>query len=437
MAFRVNNLNQIYPAITISTVAIDLDRAWKTGYFKTKILIYFSQNIMYLQRKLKNVFADAVKQFPAVLVTGPRQSGKSTFLQHERPGAAYVTFDDPLNRDFALRDPNGFLDQFEGNPVILDEIQYVPEILQYIKIRIDQHRVPGVWVMTGSQQFHLMKNIRETLAGRIAILELLPFSLTEISGRRPELEQILWTGLFPEPACYPQKRDLWLKSYIQTYLERDVRQLEAVRSFRAFEMFVNLCAAYHAQEFHPARLSRECGTTQPTAKAWGRVLEAGFTVLMLPPFFRNYGKRLIKSSKLYFTDPALVAYMTRQPSAEAALRGNMGGVLFEGLIVSEVWKAFCHQGLTPAVFFWRAQDGMEVDLILQAQGKFWPMEIKLTATPGPGHLAGLNRFKEIAGTEAAEQGVIVCRVNTPRALPDNNLAIPWYQFSEWLEKVIA
>jgi hypothetical protein len=437
MAFRVNNLNQIYPAITISTVAIDLDRAWKTGYFKTKILIYFSQNIMYLQRKLKNVFADAVKQFPAVLVTGPRQSGKSTFLQHERPGAAYVTFDDPLNRDFALRDPNGFLDQFEGNPVILDEIQYVPEILQYIKIRIDQHRVPGVWVMTGSQQFHLMKNIRETLAGRIAILELLPFSLTEISGRRPELEQILWTGLFPEPACYPQKRDLWLKSYIQTYLERDVRQLEAVRSFRAFEMFVNLCAAYHAQEFHPARLSRECGTTQPTAKAWGRVLEAGFTVLMLPPFFRNYGKRLIKSSKLYFTDPALVAYMTRQPSAEAALRGNMGGVLFEGLIVSEVWKAFCHQGLTPAVFFWRAQDGMEVDLILQAQGKFWPMEIKLTATPGPGHLAGLNRFKEIAGKEAAEQGVIVCRVNTPRALPDNNLAIPWYQFSEWLEKVIA
>ena len=392
---------------------------------------------MHLQRDLKKTFADAVRQFPAVLVTGPRQSGKSTFLQHERPDAAYVTFDDPLNREFALRDPNGFLDQFEGKPVVLDEIQYAPEILPYIKIRIDNHRVPGAWVMTGSQQFHLMKNVRETLAGRIAILELLPFSLAEIGGRRPALEQVLWTGLFPEPACHPQKRDLWLKSYIQTYLERDVRQLEAVRNFRAFEMFVNLCAARHAQEFHPARLSRECGAAQPTAKAWGRVLEAGFTVIMLPPFLRNYGKRLIKSSKLYFTDPAFVSYMTRQPSAEAALRGNMGGVLFEGLIVSEVWKAFCHRGLTPAVFFWRAKDGMEVDLILQAQGKFWPVEIKLTATPGSGHLAALNRFKEIAGKEAAEQGIIVCRVNTPRVLPDNNLAVPWHKFSDWLKQVIA
>jgi hypothetical protein len=392
---------------------------------------------MYLQRKLKKVFSDAVRQFPAVLVTGPRQSGKSTFLLHERPDAAYVTFDDPLNRDFVLRDPNGFLDQFDGKPVVLDEIQYVPEILQHIKIRIDKGRAPGLWVMTGSQQFHLMKNIRETLAGRIVILDLLPFSLAEITDKPIKLEQVLWTGLFPEPACHPKKRDLWLKSYIQTYLERDVRQLEAVRSFRAFEMFVNLCAAHHAQEFHPARLSRDCGTTQPTAKAWARVLEAGFTVIMLRPFFRNYGKRLIKSSKLYFMDPALVAYMTRQPSAGAALMGNMGGALFEGLIVSEAWKAFCNRGLTPAAFFWRSREGMEVDLILQAQGKFWPVEIKLTATPRTDHWLALNRFKEIAGKEAAEQGVIVCRVNTARALPGNNLALPWHRFSEWLGQIIA
>lgn len=392
---------------------------------------------MYLQRKLKKVFSDAVRQFPAVLVTGPRQSGKSTFLQHERPDAAYVTFDDPLNRDFALRDTNGFLDQFEGKPVMLDEIQYVPEILPYIKIRIDKHRIPGLWVMTGSQQFQLMKNIRETLAGRIVILDLLPFSLAEITDKPMKLEQVLWTGLFPEPACHPKRRDLWLKSYIQTYLERDVRQLVAVRSFRAFEMFVNLCAANHAQEFHPARLSRDCGTTQPTAKAWAKVLEAGFTVIMLRPFFRNYGKRLIKSPKLYFMDPALVAYMTRQPSAEAALMGNMGGTLFEGLIVSEAWKVFCNRGLKPAAFFWRSREGMEVDLIIQAHGKFWPVEIKLTATPGPGHWIALNRFKEIAGKEAAEQGVIVCRVNTARALPGNNLALPWHRFSEWLEQLIA
>lgn len=152
---------------------------------------------MYLQRKLKKTFADAVRQFPAVSVTGPRQSGKSTFLQHERPDAAYVSFDDPLNRDFALRDPNGFLDQLEGQPVVLDEIQYVPEILQYIKIRIDNHRVPGAWVMTGSQQFHLMKNILETLAGRIAILELLPFSLAEIGGEAAGTRADSVDGAFP------------------------------------------------------------------------------------------------------------------------------------------------------------------------------------------------------------------------------------------------
>ena len=158
---------------------------------------------MYLQRSLKKTFADAVRQFPAVLVTGPRQSGKSTFLQHERPDAAYVTFDDPLNRDFALRDPNGFLDQFKGKPVVLDEIQCVPEILQHIKIRIDKRRVPGAWVMTGISAIPPHEKHSESLAGRIAILELLPFSLAEIGGRRPALEQVLWTRL-PEPACHPQ-----------------------------------------------------------------------------------------------------------------------------------------------------------------------------------------------------------------------------------------
>jgi predicted AAA+ superfamily ATPase len=187
-------------------------------------------NNMYISRELKKTFQTCIRQFPAVLITGPRQSGKTTFLQHEMKNVAYVTFDDPLNRDFALQDANGFLDQVNEKTVILDEIQYVPEILQYIKIRIDKNRNPGTWIMTGSQQFHLMKNVSETLAGRIAILELPPFCLNEGKGRARRLEDILWTGLFPEPACYPQKRDLWVKSYIQTYLERDIRQFENIRN---------------------------------------------------------------------------------------------------------------------------------------------------------------------------------------------------------------
>jgi hypothetical protein len=379
----------------------------------------------------------ALEQFPAVLVTGPRQSGKSTFLQHELPEAPYITFDDPLNREFALGDPNGFLDQFQGRRVVLDEIQYVPEILPHVKIRIDRNRAPGTWLMTGSQQFHFMQNIGETLAGRIAILELLPLSLAETAAGRRPLEHILWTGLFPEPACFPEKRDLWLKSYVQTYLERDVRQLDAVRSFRAFETFVSLCAARHAQEFHPAALARECGVSQPTVRAWGKVLETGFTVVMLPPFFKNFGKRLIKTPKVYFTDSALASYLTRQPGPEAALGGSMGGALFEGLIVSEAWKVFCNRGKEPAAYFWRSQAGMEVDLILQVQGKFWPVEIKLTATPAAGHLTSLNKFKKLAGKDFADSGVIVCRVAKRRPLPDNNFALPWQEFGDWLDKMIS
>lgn len=391
---------------------------------------------MYISRELKKTFQTCIRQFPAVLITGPRQSGKTTFLQHEMKNVAYVTFDDPLNRDFALQDANGFLDQFDGKTVILDEIQYVPEILQYIKIRIDKNRNPGVWIMTGSQQFHLMKNVSETLAGRIAILELPPFCLNEGKGRARQLEDILWTGLFPEPACYPQKRDVWVKSYIQTYLERDIRQFENIRNFRSFEMFVNLCAAFHSQEFHPADLARDCGVSQPTIKSWTKILEASYLSIMLPPFFKNFGKRVVKTSKFYFNDPSLVCYLTRQPAALAALRGSMGGALVEGLIISEVWKTFFNCGKRPAAFFWRSQGGLEVDLIIQAKGKLWPIEIKLTSTPSLNHVKGLNRFKEIAGSDASQQGIIVCRVDKTRNLPGENIALPWSVFSEWLKEII-
>jgi len=181
---------------------------------------------MYIPRNLTKVYESALNQFPAVLITGPRQSGKSTFLRTVSNNIPYITFDDPLNREFARNDPNEFLNQFKGGSVILDEIQYVPEILQNIKIRIDNDRKPGIWIMTGSQQYPLMSGISETLAGRVAILELLPFSLEEVDLSGVPLEDIIWNGLYPEVFCFPEKRELWINSYIQTYVERDVRQRE-------------------------------------------------------------------------------------------------------------------------------------------------------------------------------------------------------------------
>ncbi|MDM8523843.1 AAA family ATPase [Desulfococcaceae bacterium HSG8] len=389
---------------------------------------------MYIQRALKNTFHSCISQFPAVMITGPGQSGKSAFLQHEMKDTPYVTFDDSLNRNFASQDPNGFLDQFDGQTVILDDIQYVPEILPYIKIKIDKDRTSGKWIMTSSREFHMMKNLRENLAGRIAILELYPFSLGESDSARRLLEEVLWTGLYPEPSCYSQKRDVWIQSYVQNYIEKDVRQIENIRNLRSFEIFINQCAALHSQEFRAATLARHCGMSQPTVKTWVDILEISYLCVILPPLFKDFGKRSVKAPKFYFNDPLLVSYLTQQPSAEAAIRGNMGGMLFEGLVVSDVWKTFLNRGKKPPVFFWRSQGGPEVDLIIQARGKLWPIEINLTSAPVSSHLREVNRFKEIAGNEASRPGVIVCDIPEKKDLPGGNMAIPWFAFSEWLEE---
>ncbi|MBF0349633.1 MAG: ATP-binding protein [SAR324 cluster bacterium] len=391
---------------------------------------------MFLSRDLTSVFQQSRKMFPAVLITGPRQSGKTTFLKEET-AATYCSFDDPLSRDFAKQDPHAFLDQFQGKPVILDEIQYSPSILPYLKMRIDQDRTPGQWLMTGSQQFHLMSNISESLAGRVAILELPPFSLHEVKEQKISLSKLLWNGFYPELVCFPEKRELWVKSYIQTYLERDVRQIEEIRNFRGFELFVQLCAAHHSQEFHPATLASQCGVSQPTIKSWSKVLEMSYLALLLQPYFNNFGKRIIKAPKFYFSDPALVAWMTRQPSQDALLVGNMGGALFEGMIISEAWKIFLSLGKKPSLYFWRSQGGLEVDLLIHAQGTLYPVEIKLTSTPTANHVIPLNQFKQIAEEISSPQGILVCNVDREQALPGNNKALPWWMFSEWMNELLS
>ncbi|MFH0729114.1 MAG: ATP-binding protein [Pseudomonadota bacterium] len=390
---------------------------------------------MYIKRQLAPTLQKAIRQFPAVLVTGPRQAGKTTFLQNQAgEGFAYASFDDPVERSFAVADPIGFLDRFGDRPVILDEIQYVPDLLPSLKLRIDRQRQRnGRWILTGSQQFHLMRNVGESLAGRIAILDQLPFSIREQQGPGlPTLAELFWNGCYPEPSLNPEKRDLWLRSYIQTYLERDVRQLQNIRDLRAFEQFVALACARHGQEFNSSVFSRETGVTLPTAKSWAGVLEASYLLYLLPPFYNNLGKRVTKSPKLYLLDPAIVCYLTRHPSGEAALAGAMGGALFEGLMVVEAVKCFTNAGLKPALWYWRSHDGLEVDLILQAGGKLIPIEIKLTTTPAVAHLNSLKRFRALAGEESCEPGILVCRVPEQQPLPYGITALPWQAFPLWL-----
>ncbi len=384
---------------------------------------------MYLQRQLRQAFACACKGFPAVLVTGPRQSGKTTFLRHNEPDVPYVSFDDPLERAFAREDPNGFLDRF-NEEVILDEIQHVPEILTSLKLRIDQdRRRNGRFLLTGSQQFELMQGVSESLAGRVAVLDLLPFSEFELPTR--ELEEVVWRGGYPNVALEQTDRALWISSYLRTYVERDVRQVRDIRDLRTFEQFLALCATRHGQEYNAATLSRACGVSQPTIKAWISVLAASYILALLPPWQKNLGKRVIKSPKQYFLDPALACALTRQPSGEATLAGPMGGAMMEGVVVLETLKAFAAHGRPPACWFWRSHDGLEVDLVLETRGRILPVEVKLTATPSPGHTRPLSRFQNLVG-ETCDPGLLVCRVKEPRMLPGGVEAVPW---QEWAERV--
>ena len=392
---------------------------------------------MYQQRQLASALRKALAGFPVVLVTGPRQSGKTTFLRHEAgEHVDCVSFDDPLERDFALLDPAGFLSRFKNRQVIFDEIQYVPALLSHLKMRIDTEPDRcGRWLLTGSQQFGLMRDVSESLAGRISILKLPPFSHSEFP--RSTLDKIVWNGGYPIPALHPDRRDLWLRGYVSTYIERDVRQLRNIPDLRTFSQFLNLAASRHGQEFHPADLARQLGVAQPTVKSWGGVLEASYIAHFLPPWFRNYGKRVVKTPKFYFYDSALICLLSRQPDAAAALAGAMGAALLEGWVVTEAAKAFMALGRKPDLYSWRSHDGLEVDLLIVIDGKLQPVEIKLTASPGAGHVEPLNRFIAAAGDEATGQGILVCRTEKERALPNGHRAIPWKAFPDWVREQLG
>lgn len=258
---------------------------------------------MYQQRQLAPTLQQALAGFPAVLITGPRQSGKTTFLTHEAGAQVdYISFDDPLERDYAAVDPVGFLGRFASRPVILDEIQYVPQLLSHLKMRIDQDPSHcGHWLLTGSQQFGLMRDVSESLAGRVAVLELPPFSHEEFP--RPALDEVLWNGGYPVVAMHPERRDMWLRSYLATYIERDVRQIRNIPDLRVFNQFLNLAAARHGQEFHAADLSRELGITQPTVKSWAACLKPLTLHIFCPPGFATMANALSKHPSFTFTTP--------------------------------------------------------------------------------------------------------------------------------------
>ncbi len=412
---------------------------------------------MLLPRTLSGTLSRAVEGFPALLVTGPRQSGKTTLLRSRFGDShAYVSLEAPHVRERALADPVGFLADHPP-PVILDEVQHVPELLSYLQVAIDEDRRPGQWLLSGSQSFPLLQGTSESLAGRVAILTLLPLSWSEIQGRaRPrdsvdtaverllaarrlrgasepsaqsseDLASWLLRGGFPQ-LWGPERPDLdvWMASYVQTYLERDVRSVLAVKDLGSFQAFLRLAAARTGQILNLTDLARDAGVSPPTVRQWLSVLEASHQVLLLRPHFENLGKRVIKSPKLYWLDTGIVSFLLGLRTGEAVLRGPLAGPLFETAVVANLAKLFYHRGLPPPLWYWRSRDGWEIDLLVELEGKLHPVEIKSTTTPRPGHAENLTRWQALAG-EKAGRGLLITGAGEASALAPGVRVLPWHR----------
>ncbi len=341
-------------------------------------------------------------QFPVVLITGPRQSGKTTLARHAFSDYGYVNLENLDTADRAREDPRGFLAQYHST-VIFDEIQRTPSLLSYLQQIVDEHPLPGSFILTGSQQFNLMQTATQSLAGRIGRIELLPFSVTELKEHSPSLLEnttaSLRRGWYPPIIDRDLDADLWYENYIATYLERDVRQIENIRDLLAFRRFLSLCAGRTAQLVNLSELAGECGVSHNTIKAWLSVLEASYLIKLVQPYHRNFSKRVVKTPKLYFIDTGLAARLLGIRTDDQLEHHPLRGALFKTCVFGELFKAKTN-GLAPwDIYFWRDHSGTEVDFILESGRTFIAIEAKSSATFHPDFTTSLSKFTAFAGSD--------------------------------------
>jgi predicted AAA+ superfamily ATPase len=361
----------------------------------------------FVRRVIQSIVLEAGRGFPAVVVTGPRRTGKTTLLRRLFPRAGYVLLEDPDVQARARSDPRALLEELRL-PALFDEIQNVPELFPYIRTRIDRNpREMGQWLFTGSQEAPLMQGVSESMAGRAAILQLLPFSLAETD------RVSLLNGGYPEVLARPASRGLWFSSYIQTYLERDVRAITNVRDLATFRRFLSLVASRHGQILNKTDLAAPLGVSVPTIGDWLHVLEITGQIILAPPYFENFGKRLIKTPKVYLGDSGLACYLLGIATQAELDRSPFLGALFEGYVAAEILKSQVNQGRRKELYHFRDQQGLEVDFLFpNGRGGLWMVECKASRTVQPSMAGSLASLRRSMGDRTPVRSSVVHRTST-------------------------
>lgn len=400
----------------------------------------------YIKRSAENVIKKQEKLFKSILVTGARQVGKTTMLKNLKTNVNYITLDDIILNQMANEDPNLFLKSHKP-PIIIDEIQYAPNLLKGIKIAIDNSEEKAIYYLTGSQQFHLMKNVIESLAGRIGILNLLGLSLREIKEidyhkpfiptkeyleeRKKEDIEITYDEIWDiihkgtMPALYQEESDfeMFYSTYVNTYIERDVRNLTQVGDTLTFLKFMIALASRIGQLLNLNSVATEVGITIPTAQRWLSILVSSNIIYLLEPYYNNIMKRAVKTPKIYFLDTGLVSYLTKWKNKDVLESGNMAGNFFENFVIVEIIKSYYNSGeLRPPIYFYRDKEKKEIDLIIEENGKLHPIEIKKSANPSK---EMISNFKVLEKLGNVGEGGIICMYDTIIDLDEKNKVIPY------------
>lgn len=351
-----------------------------------------------ISREIQGTILEMLEGYPIVALTGPRQSGKSTLLKHLLPGYEYVSLEVPENRTFASEDPHSFLARYKTH-IIIDEAQRVPHLFNYLQTWVDEHHIMGQYVLSGSQNFHLMEGITQSLAGRVAILKLLPFGISELAESKDPIndwQSYILKGSYP--AIYDRGIDhsTYYKNYLQTYIKRDVSYIRSIHDSSRFESFLLLCASRAGQLLNLNNIASECGISSPTAKSWLTILEHSYIIYLLHPYYENFTKRIVKSPKLYFFDTGLASYLLQLRNKEDLNNSVLRGALFENLIITELQKRNYHQNQLREYWFWRDSNGHEIDLLMKSAEGFDIFEIKSTSTITYKLIEGMNYFDRIS-----------------------------------------